>query len=524
MLISSVMLANLFAQPKGRFLVDTFRIPNWPSIHSFAYGVYGDEVLFIGGREDGIHGKENGFESAHANKRFYLWNTHSMNVTAFDVSFLDEEQSGFLSAANTAFAQSGNNLFILGGYGQLPSGNFVTYPYLVKIDLEKCIQALKKKQSPLLSMHWIKDSLFAVAGAQMKVKDSTIFLVGGNYFEGKYSSNSSLTKQVYTDAYYQIQWHEQVDTFYHRLLFTKKDDYNFHRRDFNLSTILDEDRKLKLMVYAGVFQYNLNKPFLNTSLIDDQQVEEIFDFDQKYCAYNCSRIGLYDNAANVYHQLFFGGMAENFRDSAGQPVFDAYVPFVKSISCVTRDETGKFHEYLLADEMPGFFGSNAEFIPNTSLSMLHPEIISLDQLNSDTSLIGYVFGGIFNPKVDRNPWQNDSAHVTKANPYVLSVRYVKNTANSVKNFRNNKKIYQFEVTPSPDRSLVSLNILPNEDVRQCTVWIQQLDGKIIHTQQFKQHPNFPLDISVKDLPYGMYIVYMLINDDTLMRQSFQHIH
>ncbi|HEX5626156.1 MAG TPA: hypothetical protein VFX48_09075, partial [Saprospiraceae bacterium] len=83
----SVLLPVLFSlvfflpyvngQLPGSFRFDTLKIPNWPAIHSFSYATYGNWVLMVGGRTDGIHGKENGFEFAQGNRNIYLWNVET---------------------------------------------------------------------------------------------------------------------------------------------------------------------------------------------------------------------------------------------------------------------------------------------------------------------------------------------------------------------------------------------------------------------------------------------------------------
>lgn len=47
-------------------------------------------------------------------------------------------------------------------------------------------------------------------------------------------------------------------------------------------------------------------------------------------------------------------MAEYYRDSINQISRDAFVPFVKSISAVTRKADGRFEEYLFKEQLPGF--------------------------------------------------------------------------------------------------------------------------------------------------------------------------
>lgn len=513
---------NLQAQLNGSFLIDTLRISSWPSIHSFAFGSLNDQVLLLGGRIDGIHGKESGFDKKSANTSWYIWDVAKMQVNEYPLQAPDEDLEGFFSAANSAFAQSGQYLFVLGGYGQKTNGMFHTYPFLARIDLPYCLNALSTNQSPWPGIKIIRDSLFAIAGAQMRIKDSTLVIVGGNYFEGKYSSNSSFTHQFYTDAMYHIQWINTPDSFYHRVVFSKRDEYNFHRRDFNLNTIIDEDGLEKLMVYSGVFQYNLNKPFMNTALLDGQQVEEIFDFDHKFCAYNCSRLGLFEKKNNRFHQVFFGGLAEHFRDSAGQLIVDSYVPFVKSISIVSRNENGRFSEVLRSEEMPGYFGCNAEFLYNKDLPMIHEEIIDWDRVTEDTTFLGYVFGGIYNPGPDRNPWQNDSAHLTIANPYVLKISYCKKSSTHSKDLQNIKSTVSLKLNDHPSQDYITLQFNGLNNLHKINLWVQNLEGRMLYSNEFRfDHDSNEIKIHTGSYPSGWYRVYALINQETLLGHSFE---
>lgn len=522
-----LILLNLIAQSyttaqiPGHFKFDTFKIPNWPNIHSFAFARLGEKILMIGGRTDGIHPKESGFEYDRANTNIYVWNTKTMQIVSQTFNFADKEIHGFLSSANSTFTQDSDNLYMIGGYGQDASGAYQTYPYLAKIHIADCIRYVESSNDPAPAFAFIKDSFFAVAGAQMRIQDSLFYLVGGNYFEGKYSSNSSNVKQLYTDAFTIFKLSQTQGSLQHEVVFKKTDDYNFHRRDFNLSSIIDADGKEKLMVYSGVFQYNVNRPFLNTSIIDHTEVEEIFDFDQKFCAYNCAKLSFYDQTNNRSHQVFFGGMAEFYRDSIGQLTHDSYVPFVKSVSCVTRNENRIFSEWLLKEEMPGFLGCNSEVYVDPDLPFISNDIIDLNALASDTTVLGYIFGGIYNLGPDRNPWQNDSAHLTIANPYLIQIHFIKNKTPSNIAQQNQKEKIQLELHPNPAKHSTTLHLNSDLTVKQAYIWIQDLNGKIQQTKHFNTTENNNFTLNLGDLPSGAYFIYVLVNQFTLLKTSLQ---
>ncbi|MBK9107318.1 MAG: T9SS type A sorting domain-containing protein [Saprospiraceae bacterium] len=521
LLLQLKVISYIFAQIPGHFHIDTFKIPDWPHIHSFAFASLGEKVLMIGGRTDGIHPKESGFEYDQANTFIYVWNTATMHIASQSFNFPNKEINGFLSAANSTFTQDKDYLYMIGGYGQDASGTYQTYPYLAKINIADCIHLVESSSDPASAFEFIKDSFFAVAGGQMRIQDSLYYLVGGNYFEGKYSSNSSNVKQFYTDALSIFELFKDKDSLKYKIVFKKTDDYNFHRRDFNLSPFIDADGKEKLMVYSGVFQYNVNRPFLNTSIIDKTDVEEVFDFDQKFCAYNCAKLSFFDQTNNRSHQVFFGGMAEFYRDSVGQLTHDSYVPFVKSVSCITRNENRKFSEWMLPEEMPGFLGSNSEVYLIPGLPLVSNEIIDLNALSDDTTNLAYIFGGIYNLGPDRNPWQNDSAHLTIANPYLIKIRYIKNKPSSNIALQNKKEKIQLETYPNPAKYTTTVFLNTNQSIKQAYIWVQNSNGKILHTKQIFPIENNKFELDLSNLPAGAYFVYVLANQFTLLQTSLQ---
>lgn len=93
------------------------------------------------------------------------------------------------------------------------------------------------------------------------------------------------------------------------------------------------------------------------------------------------------------HNVFFGGIAQYY-DSLGILVQNNNVPFVKTIARVTRNSMGTMTEYKLPIEMPSLLGAGAEFIPITGVPHFNNEVLKLDDFTSDSTLVGYIFGGI----------------------------------------------------------------------------------------------------------------------------------
>ncbi len=512
-------LHQLHSQVAGRFLFDTIKLKNWPLIHSFAFGKYGEYVLMLGGRTDGIHEKESGFENTKSNSNIYLWNTLNDSIIQYKPDSLNAELTDYLNAANANFIQDSQSLYIMGGYGQSKSGIYKTYPLFLKINFKDCIERILLNKDISPTIKYIVSDQFAVAGAQLRIMDSLFYLVGGHKFDGKYSVDDHSITQKYTDALRIIKFFESGDTLQYALIKEITNDAVFHRRDYNVNPIIDRNGEIKLMVLSGVFQYNVARAFLNTALIQNQNYEEIFDFEHKYAAYNCARIGMFDHTKNEMHQLFFGGMAEYYRDSINAISRDGYVPFVKSVSSITRKNDGSFLEYLYPEELPGYFGTNSEFLLNPEIKIIYEDIIDLNSIQNDTTCIGTIFGGIYNPSEYRNPWQIDSAHLTKSNPYHLKVYFIKDKTTASKKIEDHEDTTEVVLIPNPANKQFRLIFSKELTINSLDLWIQDTQGRMIKTFRFKELSNNELTLSTKDLVPQNYSLYLSMNGNRPLKKQ-----
>lgn len=510
-----------YSQFSGRFLFDTIKIPNWPAIHSFSYAALPPYVLMIGGRKDGIHDKKTGFEITNNNSSMYLWNTESNQISEQNLDALPIELFDFLSASNAQFVQDSSYLYLMGGYAQSVLGDFKTYPIFARIDLKKIISQILLKQNIASSIKYIVDDTFAIAGGQLRILDTLCYLVGGHYFSGKYNDDASKTVQRYTDSYRMFTIQNTADTFYIKTLAQIHDDFNFHRRDFNLNPIIDELGKTKLMAFSGVFQYNINRPFLNTAIIDRTSYEERFDFEHTLASYNCSRIGFYDAIKNEFHQVFFGGMAEYFKDATNQLVRDPLVPFVKSVSCLSRKQNGRFEESLLNEELPGYFGTNSEVLLNPEVPLFFQDIIDLNKITKDTVSIGTIFGGIYNPTNERNPWEKDQARLTISNPYLIKINYIAELPNPAVNFNKTKDHFSFQVNSNPAVEKIKLSFESNVPITKASIWIQDAHGRSCYFKTLTSIENQQVELDFKNQIPETYFIRILANDSLLYGNLFQ---
>jgi hypothetical protein len=506
------------AQLKGTFHFDTSRINNWPNIHSFTYGRYGDYILMLGGRRDGLHAQESGFELKNNNSYLYLWNIITDSIIPYEPDSLQAVLYDFLNASNSNFCQDDKYLYIMGGYGESYFGNFITFPLFVRIDLENCIQSILSKRDITRSIRYIQNETFAVAGAQLRIYNSKFYLVGGHQFTGKYSAKNHSMNQAYTDALRIFSIGESADSLKYTLISSTLNDEIFHRRDYNLNPVIDPNGVIQLMVCSGVFQYNVNRAFLNTALISESGYEEIFNFEQKYANYHCGRVSLYDSLHNEMHQLFFGGMSEFYRDSVMEISHDAYVPFVKSVSEIYRNSNNQWEELLFPDELPGYLGTNAEFLINPKLHTIYENIIDIKSLQSDTNYLGCLFGGIYNPDTLRNPWQNDKAYLTKSNPYQIKVYFIPDQ--SVDNDDAPVDLAsEIFFIPNPVNDQLRIKLPESIFSNTIKISIEDTQGRLLHQLNTTAINEHELIINTSSLKSNHYVLHFLIDEKLSVRKT-----
>ena len=174
-----------------------------------------------------------------------------------------------------------------------------------------------------------------------------------------------------------------------------------------------------ITMISGVFQQNADLLFLNCVNVESNSFTVNNNFQQYYNHYHCAVLPLYSAVNNNMHNIFFGGIAQYYDDN-GTLVQDNNVPFVKTIARVTRNSAGVMTEYLLPQEMPDYLGAGSEFIPILSNPHYENEVFKLDEFNSDTTLVGYIFGGI--SSTDKNIFFTNTGSQSAASNTVFKVK------------------------------------------------------------------------------------------------------
>ncbi len=187
-----------------------FTIPG--GIHSGANAQYGANYLFIAGRTNGLHGfsGNNTFPASKQNTDIIVVNVCNKTVYTRSLkdplSGLTQKQIDSLSVTSPQSYQSGNTLYITGGYGiDTSTGDFGTKDTLTAIDVPGLICWVKNPESNKTASKYIRqisDPLFRVTGGAMyQTGNNPTLLIFGQNFEGLYNVNQMVLIQNKCDVF-----------------------------------------------------------------------------------------------------------------------------------------------------------------------------------------------------------------------------------------------------------------------------------------------------------------------------------
>ena len=369
-------------------------------LQSYAFAQYDGKWILIGGRLDGLHRRQPfaAFDVAGNNNQILVVDPASQKKWSAPLSSLSISMQEQLSSTNMEFFQDGDHLYIVGGYGYSGTyANHITFPYLTAVSVSDVVNAVINKAPFSAYFRQITDTIFAVTGGYLNKIYDKFYLTGGHEFSGRYNPQGPTHGPGFFQAYTNsIRKFSIIDDglnlsviHYSPLI----DAINLHRRDYNVIPQIFPNGEEGLTAFSGVFQLGIDLPFLNCVNIDSSGYTVNNNFSQYYNNYHCAHIPIYSSSSKEMHNLFFGGIAQYY-DSLGTLVKDNNVPFVKTIARVTRDSNGNMAEYKLPIEMPSLLGAGSEFIKIENLPHFKNDIIKLDDITDDTTLLGYIYGGI----------------------------------------------------------------------------------------------------------------------------------
>jgi hypothetical protein len=469
---------DIFAQQVFDVTITPVSIAGAPAIHSFAFGQYNGKWIFIGGRRNGLHGFEPpfGFPANGINDSVFVVDPVGNQSWSASAATLPLNIREAVTLSNMEYFQNDTMLYMIGGYGYNSSlSDFITFPHLTAIDIKGLMSAVINNTGINGYFRQITDSNLAVTGGELQKIDSTYYLVFGHKFDGRYdrSDTTGFFIQKYTNEVRTFTIDDDGTNLSISNYASIQDTVNFHRRDFNLLPQIYPNGVYGLCAFSGVFQYGVNLPYLNTVNITAGGCTVNNSFNQNLNQYSTAHMMVFDSTFNTMHSIFFGGISMYYIDSITQLLaMDTLIPFVKTISRVTRDNNGIMTEVKLNAEMPSLLGTNAVFIPDPVIQKSH-DIIDLNALSGSTD-VGYIMGGISTP--DANISETDPA-LSSASTKIFRVTIVKSTngigevpvtepVNVIASPNPFKEIIRFEIkTQMPANVLLDLYDVTGEKIK-----------------------------------------------------------
>jgi hypothetical protein len=448
-------------------------------LHSYAFAQDNGKWLVVGGRKDGMHARQpnSSFPVLQNNTNIYVIDVETQQFWSASLSALPTNISEQLQSTNMNFHQDGDALYIIGGYAFSATANdHITFDKLTSIDVPNLINAVVTGNSITPYFKQISNPIFQNTGGHLGKIGNDFYLVGGQIFTGRYNPmNGPSFVQTYAS---QIQKFT-IDNSGTQLSFsnytTVVDAVHLHRRDYNLVPQVFPNGEEGYTISSGVFQITADLPFLYPVDVKASGYFPQTQFNQYLSNYHSGNAALYDATENRMHSLFFGGISQYYYQN-GTLVQDDTVPFVKTISRVTRLSDGSLLEYQLPVEMPNLKGAGAEFIPNELLPRYSNEVIQLSNITDTEFVIGHLFGGIQSSSI--SAFTDNQTSLTNADPTIYEVKLVYNPSLSTPLIDGNNP-FSFTVSPNPTvNDTVRVNFsIPYEG--NLEYMLSSLDGKII---------------------------------------------
>ncbi len=484
------LIPTAFSQTPEEFVIEmeALQIPNTPGVHSYSFGITSDEKwVILGGRIDGLHQRQPfaAFLEADNNKNVFVIDPVSEQVWSSDLSMLPAAIFEQVQSTNQNFFQRDTTLYIVGGYGYSAiNGGHVTFPNLTAVSLDELANAVINNTSVTPYFRQVSDVNLKVTGGQLGYMDGTFYLVGGQLFDGAYNpmgpNHGPGFTQIYTNDVRTFEINDDGTNLSIQNYTAQHDTVNLHRRDYNMAPQIFPNGDKGYTAFSGVFDY-VDMPYLNSVDVTSAGYTVNNSFNQYLSQYHSASFAIQDANANTMHTLFFGGMSQFTLDAQNNLVEDVDVPFVKTISRVTRDANGAMQEVKLDYiEMPTLVGSGAEFIPVRQYYPTH-EILDLNAVPQTKTLVGYIFGGI-ESTAENIFFINDGSQSSASN-VIFKVYINKGEASLEEIPLTGQHVLDLEMYPNPVRGKLTFEFYAPQN-RDFTARILDSSGKIVQEESF----------------------------------------
>lgn len=489
-------------------------IENLDGTHSYAFGQHDGKWLIVGGRKDGIHARQpfNAFPAAQNNDEMMVIDPESGQVWSANLGSLGVPLREQLQSTNMCFHQLEDTLYIAGGYAFSNSAaDHITFPYLTTVIVSQTMDAIINNTAYSGSIKQTMDTRMAVTGGHLAFMNDQFILVGGHRFDGRYNPMGHNTfVQTYTNAIRKFGVNNSGNTPAISSFSEIVDAVNLHRRDYNLIPQIFPDGTAGYSISSGVFQVNVDLPYLYPVDIHSNGIAAQTSFNQYLSNYHSAVATLYDTANSINHSVFFGGMSRHYYAN-GALIQDDQVPFVKTISRVSRDANNALTEYNLPIEMPNYQGAGSEFFPVESLLMNAHEVIAIAETSADSIMIGYIYGGITSETT--NPFTANTTAQTAADESVFKVWLIPSGTVGTKAVSSSHG-FDVEVFPNPSHGAVRAKITAPSS-GEGSILVVDSRGNLVHDLLINRINEGENEIEIFEagvLASGVYIFTFSLDD------------
>lgn len=513
LLFALFLSSALFAQGNAPFELsfETRSIPNAPGLHAYAMAMHNGLWLMIGGRTDGLHPRQPfaAFFVDDNNRNAFVLDPVSGQVWQRDLIELPDSIYNQLQSSSIAFHQHGDTLYLIGGYGDsFTAGLHATYPKLAAVQVSGMIQAIQNNTPLTPHVRQMHDERLAVCGGNLGKIGDYYYLVGGHRFDGRYNPIAPNHGPGYFQEYTNEVRRFRITNNANGLVISDysawRDTAELHRRDYNLVQQIFPDGTFGYTAFSGVFQYTRNIPWLNTVDITATGYTPVPNFNQYLSQYHSAKLPAFDSVSNEMHTVFFGGMSRYTLDANGLMLDDTLVPFVNTVSRVSRAANGTLTEVKMPVDMPGLLGSSAEFFPANAAYFDAHGILQLGRLPQTRTLVGYIFGGI-QSSVPNAFWV-DPASSTQAYNGVLEV-YINTSPTGLQEaVLDGHSALRLRLLPNPATTSVRI-AFQQPATGDITITLNDAAGRTVETfGGVQDEGEYFLDMDISDLPRGTYFV------------------
>jgi len=373
-----------------------------PGLQSFAWATEGNKLLLIGGRTEGFHGlpsDDTSFNVKKANDSIFVINLVDYSYRALALSKKDTSFFQF-SSSNMEFKQAGDTLYLVGGFGTRDTANKqsnYTFNTITSVKISEMIHQVEMQNGgdpDRAILNRASSPFLAVTGGELIKINNLFYLMFGQHYSGIYDIDNS---GKYTSAVRQFRFNNN-NTISDTLSFI---DTNLHRRDLNVAPLI-QNEGLSYAGYGGVFTKDIssyNHP-VYLSFAGGKVIVKPDTLTQITNQYECAKAFIYDPSSKSDITILFGGIGK-FQYNEKTKKWEngdhgAPLPFVKSITQLVYQNGYSQQKIQLPPsglEMPALIGSDAIFIPDSSL-IYSEHIIDFSKLKPGSSPIGIIFGGI----------------------------------------------------------------------------------------------------------------------------------